>query len=103
MNVINAATNQMSGSDVDVWTKVTAIGTLLAVLAALLIAGLPVLTRWLRRPKLHAVVDRREPWTRLAISATSGLDQMWLRMEVQNTGGIEAVRSQAVAESGMYD
>ena len=96
MNVINAATNQMSGSDVDVWTKVTAIGTLLAVLAALLIAGLPVLTRWLRRPKLHAVVDRREPWTRLAISATSGLDQMWLRMEVQNTGGIEAVRSQAV-------
>jgi hypothetical protein len=35
VNVISAATSQASGSDVDVWTILTAVGTLLAVLAAL--------------------------------------------------------------------
>lgn len=96
MNVISAATSQASGSDVDVWTILTAVGTLLAVLAALLIAGLPIVSRWVRRPQLHVVVDRREPWTRWATSAESGLDQLWLRMEIQNTGRTEAVRSHAV-------
>jgi hypothetical protein len=96
VNVISAATSQTSGSGADVWTKLTAVGTLLAVVAALLIAGLPVVIRWVRRPHLHAVVDRREPWTRWATAVGSGFDQLWLRMEVQNTGRTEAVQGHAV-------
>jgi hypothetical protein len=85
---------------VDLWTKLTAIGTLLAVAVALFIAAaLPPLQRYWQRPQLKLSTGKTEPYTRVAMSEDDMLQRAWLRVKVANNGRTEAknVRVFAVA------
>jgi hypothetical protein len=76
----------------------TAIGTVGAVVVALLLSVPPALLRWYRRPRLKLLVSEVEPHVR---ASNDGLDtavRMELRIEVRNEGFLEAgrVRGQLV-------
>lgn len=70
---------------------ITAIGTVLAVVVALIIAMAPVIVGWFRKPKLQTEVSDTGPHVRLA-HTTSGPNAMFLRMTVRNAGSVEARR-----------
>lgn len=75
----------------DLWTKLSAVGTLAASVIALAVAVGPLLwRRYWRRPKLEVQVGAGEPWARLTKLVGDGEQQVWLRIEVKNEGRAEA-------------
>lgn len=85
----------VEASSVEVWT---AIGTVGAVLVALLIATLPAVTAWRRRPRLELLVGGVEPLVR-PVWEGAGLRAFVLRVEVRNAGRSEARRVRAYVQA----
>ncbi len=72
----------------DLWTKLTAAGTLAASVIALSVATVPPLwRRYWRQPKLDVQVGEAEPWVRVTVLATNqDVRRAWFRIQVVNTG-----------------
>jgi hypothetical protein len=80
----------------DLWTKLTAVGTLTVSIVALLIAVVPPLwRRYWKRPRLVVLIGAAEPWTRVAF-VPGGPTYVWFRMQVVNDGRAEARNLRAV-------
>jgi len=75
-------------SDCGIVEWVTAVGTLAAVVVALIVAFFPSIRRWYNRPILKIEFENREPFCRHSSMTQSGLNVLgyWVRLRVRNVG-----------------
>jgi hypothetical protein len=72
--------------------KLSAIGTISAVILTLLISVISIITRWLKRPILRMDINLKPPEcqkTEVVIDHKN-LDAWWFRLHVENTGNSNA-------------
>lgn len=70
----------------DGWEIVSSIATVAAVCVALALAVVPSVWRWIRRPRLAAVVGKREPLVRPKGEGLHLVERLILRIGVENVG-----------------
>jgi hypothetical protein len=69
------------------WTEIlTALGTVSAVIVALVLAGAPAIKRWWSKPVLEATTGLEEPFVRPVSDEHTPIAEVRLRVGITNTG-----------------